>query len=208
MSLAAMAAALEALLAALGRGRPALVAGHSAGAAVAVRWALDAPRPPRAIVGFNPSLLAPPAVYMRLIAPLVNPLAMSSPFARFVAALGGSDRLVNSLLDATRSDVPAVQRERYARLFRDPVHVRGTMGFMAAADLTTLAVDARALAVPTTFVIGDDDPWVPARPLRRLIARAMPQAKVVVWHGGHVLHEAFPARAATLLRAALAAVAG
>ncbi len=199
LSLTAVAQALDALITALDGPRIAVVAGHSAGAVVALRWALLAQAPPSALVGFNPSLVAPPALYTLLLAPWIARVATSSPFAGGVAALARRTALVPGLLDSTRSAVPQAQRERYAALFRRPDHVQGTMRFMAAADVGRLLADASALAIPATFVVGRDDPWVPERPLLRAIGRALPQATIVRWDGGHVLHEADPQRAARLL---------
>lgn len=207
LTLPRIAADLDALLAALDVAPVAVVAGHSAGAALALRWSLSTARPPRAIVGFNPSLVPPPALYTSLLSPVVTPVATSSLVTRSLASLGARTRLVGRLLDSTRSAIPSAQRERYARLFRAPSHLCGTMGFMAGADLPALLDAASLLAIPTTFVLGAQDPWVPERPLRAVIARRFPAAKVLRWEGGHLLHEAEPARAAALLREALAQAA-
>ena len=204
LSLPRIATALDALLDALQVAPVALVAGHSAGAALAIRWALAAPRPPRGIVGFNPSLVPPPAAYTTLLAPVVTPIATSSLVTSWIASLATRAGLVRGLLDSTRSTIPEAQRARYARLFRDPAHVRGTMGFMAAADLPALLEAGPRLAVPATFVLGIADEWVPERPLRAVIARSFPAAAVERWEGGHLLHEADPDRAAQLLRGVLA----
>jgi magnesium chelatase accessory protein len=207
LTLPRIAADLDALLAALAVAPVSVVAGHSAGAALALRWSLSSACPPRAIIGFNPSLVPPPTLYTSLLSPVITPIATSSLVTRSLASLGARTRLVGRLLDSTRSAIPSAQRERYARLFRAPSHVRGTMGFMAGADLPALLDAASRLAVPTTFVLGAHDPWVPERPLRAVIARRFPAATILRWEGGHLLHEAEPARAAALLREALAQAA-
>lgn len=206
LSLPRVAADLEALMQALqtccGVGPPVLVAGHSAGAPLAVRWALDGATPPRAIVGFNPSLVPPPASY-DWVSAWLHPLATSAPVASLLARLGGPTGLVDRLLDSTGSRLPPAQRARYARLFSDPAHVRGAMGFMAAADLPALLQAGPALRVPVHFVLGRQDSWVPETALQRVIAQSFPQARVQSWEGGHLLHEVEPQRAVTLLRAEL-----
>lgn len=203
LTLPAIARELDRLLERLGAG-PALAVGHSAGAALALRWALGAAHRPRALLGFNPSLVPPPALYTLLAGPVFAPLATSSFVARGLASLAARTRIVESLLDSTRSALPPAQRARYAALFRDPAHVRGALGFMAAADLPALARDARGIDLPATFVLGSRDAWIPERALRRLLAEALPHATVLKWEGGHVLHEEQPQRAAELV-AALAA---
>lgn len=188
--------ALAALLRALDLPAPRWVLGHSAGAALALRWALDAPEPPRAVLGLNPSLVAPPAVYLQWAAPFVNPVATSGPVTRLLARLAGPTGFVDRLLDSTGSAVPEAQRARYRQLFADPAHVRGAMGFMAAADLPGLLPACEQLPCLAAFVIGQSDRWVPQGPLRTVLARRLPRAEVQTWPGGHLLHEEQPARAA------------
>ena len=191
-----VALALRALLAELRLGEPTLLVGHSAGAALALRWAMDAPRPPRRIVGFNPSLVAPPAAYTRLFAPVLVPIATSAPVAGLLAAVTRRTRTVDRLLASTGSRIPEAQRARYARLFLQPSHIRGAMGLMAAADLPAIQQAAGTLGVPTSFVIGTHDEWIPERLLSPVLARHFAHAEVARWDGGHLLHEAEPARAA------------
>lgn len=206
LSLPNVAAALQALLDTLALPLPSLVVGHSAGAALALRWALNhAAQHAPPLLGFNPSLIPPPALYTRLLAPLVNPLATSTPIAHLLAGISGRAGLVRRLLGSTGSRLTTAQQARYETLFRRPDHVRGTMGFMAAADLDALLVEARALAPQCHFVLGEQDAWVPATALRRVITRALPGAGTEAWAGGHLLHEVEPERAAALVLQRLAA---
>lgn len=194
-----ISSSLEAMLEALDPGPVAVVAGHSAGAALAIRWALRAAQPPSALVGFAPSLVPPPPAYTTFLAPFVTPLATSSLATSLLASIAGPARLVDRLLDSTRSPIPDAQRARYGQLFSDPAHVRGTMRFMAAADLAALLEDAKGLATPATFVLGARDDWVPERSLRPLLARHFPRATVETWEDGHLLHEVEPGRAADVI---------
>ena len=199
LALPQMAGALDALLRQLRLGPPRLVVGHSAGVALALRWALDSPAGPQAIAGFNPSLVPPPALYTRLLAPLVSPLATAPWMAAGLAGLVARGHLVDSMLTSTGSAVPEAQRRRYATLFGRPEHVRGAMGFMAATDLPAINAAGPGLGLPLHFVLGAQDPWVPEHRLRPVLATAFAQARVDRWPGGHVLHEAQPDRAAAWL---------
>jgi magnesium chelatase accessory protein len=203
LTLPRVAAQLGELLAALKLPAPTVVAGHSAGAALALRLALDAPQPPRAVIGFNPSLVAPPAAYMQFVAPLVNPVATSGPLAWLLANVAPNLGMVDRLLDSTRSTLPAEQRSRYRTLFAMPAHVQGTLGFMAAADLPRLLQDADALKTQPLLVVAGDDDWVPQAQLMPVIRRWLPRADVRTWSGGHLVHEAFPRDAAALVLQAL-----
>lgn len=197
LSLPQVATALQKLLEALAVPSPALVVGHSAGAALALRWALSQEVGGQArLLGFNPSLVPPPAVYTRLLGPVVTPLATSSPVASLVAAWGSRAGLVRRLLASTGSTLSPAQTARYETLFKRPDHVRGSMGFMAAADLDALMAAAAPLGPRCHFVLGERDAWVPPAALHRVIGRALPEAGVESWAGGHLLHEVEPARAA------------
>ncbi len=198
-TLARVAACLEALLDRLAAGPVRVVAGHSAGAALAIRWALSTSRPPAALVGFAPSLVPPPRVYTTFLAPFVTPVATSAFATSLLASIAGPARLVDRLLDSTRSPIPEPQRARYGTLFRSRDHVRGTMRFMAAADLAALLEDAKRLSVPATFILGRRDDWVPERRLRPILENSLPGAAIETWDDGHLLHEVEPARAARVI---------
>jgi magnesium chelatase accessory protein len=187
---------LTALIDALKLPRPTLVVGHSAGAALALRWAVDAPWPPKAVLGFAPSLVAPPLRTMQWLAPFVHPFATSRPVTRLLATLAGPTGFVDMLLDSTGSRLPASQRKAYRHLFSHASHVRGAMSFMAAADLPSLLPACRHLPCAAHFVLGDNDRWIPERPLRALLERTFVQADVQRWPGGHLVHEEAPQRAA------------
>jgi magnesium chelatase accessory protein len=207
LSLPRVTAALHALWGALGLPPPVLVAGHSAGAALALRWALDeaaAGRAAPAVLGFAPSLVAPPAAYTRYLAPLIHPLATAGPVARLLARSAPSMGLIDGLLRSTGSALGEAQRARYRRLFTDPAHVQGAIGFMAAADLPALLADcARAAPPRTAFVLGAGDRWIPERWIRPVVARHLPGADVQAWPGGHLVHEEQPAWAAARVLALL-----
>ena len=200
LTLPGVAASLDKLLATLGVGPPVWAVGHSAGAALALRWALDSAVGPRAILGFNPSLIAPPAAYTKALGPLITPLATSAPVAMLLASIASRTKLVSSLLESTRSRIPEIQRQRYATLFRESSHIRGAMGLMAAADLAAIQAQGRMLKIPLAFVVGANDKWVPERPLRATIERRFPAASVQSWAGGHLLHEEEPERAVATIR--------
>lgn len=210
LGLPEVATALQAMLTALGGPAPSLVLGHSAGAALALRWALSqAPAPPALLLGINPSLVPPPAVYTRLLGPLVTPVLTASPVAALVSGWGVRAGLVRRLLASTGSRLPPMQQARYETLFSLPHHVRGTLQFMAAADLEALMAQARPLGARCRFLIGERDAWVPPAPLRRLLAQRLPEAQVEAWPGGHLLHELEPDRAAAwVLAQAATAAAG
>lgn len=205
LRLAAVADALQALLLRLELGGDLGFVGHSAGAAVGLAWALrharrDAGRMrARVIVGLNPSLVPPPTVYTALLGPALSPLATSRTLAGLLARRAASGSLIDRLLDSTGSRVPAWSRACYRTLFGRPAHVRGSMGFMAGADLPGLLARGGEVAVPLAFVLGRQDPWVRIGPLQRVIRARFPTADCAAVDGGHLLHEERPAEIAALV---------
>lgn len=199
LTLPAISKALDRLLERLALEDVALVAGHSAGAALALRWSLDRKQRPSHIVGFNPALIAPAKAYNEVLAPLLVPLATSPLVSGMVALLGGATGMVDHLLTSTGSAVPKAQRARYALLFRRASHVRGALGLMAAADLPALLRRASEVDVAVRLVLGQNDHWIPRSRVERVILARLPRATVEIWPGGHLLHEEHPLRAAALL---------
>jgi magnesium chelatase accessory protein len=204
LDLASIAQQLDALLDALGLGAPALVAGHSAGFPLALRWSLLGNHRAGRLVGYAPSLVPPPPAYALFLGPLINPLATSGPMASLLAATIGPSGMVDRLLDSTASILDESQRVHYRTLFAESDHVRGAMNFMAAADLPVLLEDSAGLGTPMHLVVGDLDAWVPPEPLLQVIRRYLPHARVEHWNAGHLMHETEPARAARVLLDALA----
>jgi magnesium chelatase accessory protein len=199
LDLASIAEQLDVLIEVLGLAPPTLVAGHSAGFPLALRWSLLGRHRPPALVGYAPSLVPPPPAYAMFLGPLINPLATSGPMASLLAATIGPSGMVDRLLDSTASILDETQRRRYRALFADSNHVRGAMNFMAAADLPVLLEDAAGLAAKMHLVLGELDAWVPPEPLTQVIRRYLPQAHVERWTAGHLMHEIEPARAARVI---------
>ena len=84
LSLQGMSNALAALLAELGQ-KPAIAAGHSAGAAIAARMILDGLLPDAAFVSLNGALATPPGIAALLFSPVAKLLAASALVPRVFA---------------------------------------------------------------------------------------------------------------------------
>jgi magnesium chelatase accessory protein len=146
---------------------PALVAAHSAGAAIAARMALDGSHS-APIVAFGAALLPFPGVSAPLLSGLarllfVNPLAPSL-FARVARTDGQVEKF---LARSTGSRIDARGIELYGRLFGSSDHCAGAIEMMADWDLVALErelPDCRwAMHV---FIHGDCDSGDPSRPAR------------------------------------------
>lgn len=191
MSLPAMARAVGAVLDAIDV-KPVLVAGHSAGAAVAVRMALDGRIAPRALVGINAALLPMHGLAGQFFAPVARLLACLPMVPAVFTAMAGDQAAVARLLRDTGSTIDIEGLRLYARLMRNPGHVAGALAMMAQWDLPALARDLPRLAVPLMLIAGRNDRTV--RPAASERVRALVRgARVVMLPGlGHLAHEERP----------------
>jgi magnesium chelatase accessory protein len=206
LSLTAMAKAIDRLLDRLGE-RPAIIAGHSAGAAIAIRMALDVQHPPAALLSIGGALQPFPGMAGALF-PAMARLLFANPI---VPALFSMRTLVPGetgrfLARATGSTIDAKGVQLYERLFRSPAHVGSALGMMANWDLAPLENDLSRLSVPLTLLHGERDAAVPVS-TSRTVARRVAGARLVVLPGlGHLAHEERPELfVGQLLQAAAAA---
>ena len=200
LSLPGMAAAVGALLDAL-PASPALIVGHSAGAAVAVRLALDGRCAPRGLVGLNPALLPLGGLPGRLFSPAARWLGGVSLAPRLFARIGESPAVLDRLLRGTGSTIGDDGRRGYARVVANPGHVAGAIGMMARWDLDALERDLPRLAVPMLAIVGARDATLPPDEGER-VRRRVPGAEVETLAGlGHLAHEERPDQVAARILA-------
>jgi magnesium chelatase accessory protein len=196
-SLSGMARAVAALLGTLGVA-PALVVGHSAGAAVAARLALDRAIAPKRLIALNGALTPFEGVAGRLLPGLAKALFLN-PLAPRYFAWSASHAAVRRLLDGTGSTLDARGVALYERLMRNPSHVGGALAMMAHWDLHALNRDLPRLRLPIHFVVAGNDRTVPPQGARKLAAR-LPDAHVhLVPDLGHLAHEEAPELFARLI---------
>jgi magnesium chelatase accessory protein len=77
------------------------------------------------------------------------------------------------------------------------------MNFMAAADIHKVLVEADLYQGKLICVLGNQDAWIPAKPLEKIIGEYFPNAEVLKWEGGHIMHELEPSKVAQLILAGL-----
>lgn len=194
-----MARAVGDLMTALGCD-PAVIVGHSAGAAIAIRMALDGVASPCAIVGLGAALLPIPGLAGVLFPSLaralfVNPFA-PHVFARLARTPGEAARF---LARSTGSRIDAVGIACYERLFATSGHCAGAITMMADWDLPALKRDLPRLGIPLLLVHGAGDSAIPLSNARQAAA-IIPSARLVSLPGlGHLAHEEKPCDVALLI---------
>jgi magnesium chelatase accessory protein len=195
----AMARALGDLLTALDC-NPALIVGHSAGAAIGIRMALDGIAKPRAIVGLCAALLPIPGLAGVLFPSLarmlfVNPLAPHL-FAQMARISGETNRF---LARSTGSRIDATGIACYESLLATPGHCAGAITMMADWDLPALRRDLARLGVPLLLVHGAADAAIPLADARHAATLVEGARLVPLPNLGHLAHEEQPAQVATII---------
>lgn len=202
LSLPGMARAIGGLLHAL-QIAPAAVAGHSAGAAIALRMRLDGLLPGRHLVSLNGALLPLPGLAGLLFPPAARLLSLT-PFAAALFARSASrSGAVERLIASTGSHIDARGIALYARLVRCRTHVAGVLGMMANWDIAPLARDLPRLDAALTLIAARGDRTVPPDCSRR-VQRMVADARLIELDGlGHLAHEEAPQRLAALIAEAV-----
>ncbi len=190
-TLKGMASALRALVATLDR-MPVLAIGHSAGAALLVRMALDEQLAPAGIVSLNGALLPLRSPGSQLFAPAARMLALNNLASRLLARYSGQPGTVRRMLSGTGSKIDDTGVELYARLARSPRHVAGAIKMMAGWDLDSLRRDLARLETPLLLVLGGRDPMVPPADSERVRALVPDAELVALEQQGHLVHEEDP----------------
>jgi magnesium chelatase accessory protein len=200
LSLSGMVMALHRLLGALDL-NPALIVGHSAGAAIGMRLCLERAAP-RGLVSLNGALAPFPGAAGHVFPAMarllfLNPLAIQT-FAWRAARPGAVARLI----EGTGSKIDAAGLRDYGRLFATTGHVAGALGMMAHWDLAPLVREMPGFSGPLTLVSADNDRAV--RPnVARGVAEIVPASRLITLPGmGHLAHEEAPEVVAGIIREA------
>lgn len=200
-SLPGMAAALRALLQRL-QLQPAVVLGHSAGAALMLQMALDeAPDVVEAqtLIGLNAALLPFEGWAGVVFPPLARLLALNPIVPWFTARQARDRAAVHRLIDSTGSTLDDDGTQWYARLMRSPGHIAGVLAMMADWDLAGLQRRLGRWPHAVHLLVGERDRAVPPSQAERLASR-WPAAVLHPLTGlGHLAHEEAPQRVAELV---------
>jgi magnesium chelatase accessory protein len=191
MTLEAMAQDVAALLRGLGH-RPALVAGHSAGAAVLARMCLDRHIAPSGLVALNGALLPIGGAAGRFMLPLARILASSAVVPRLVARFARNQGMVERMIADTGSAIDPAGIDCYRRLVGSPGHVAAAIRMMASWRLDRLAQDLPQLATRLLLIAGSNDKTIASRHSAQ-VQGMVPGARLTIMQGlGHLAHEERP----------------
>jgi magnesium chelatase accessory protein len=177
---------------------PQIVAGHSAGAAILARMSAQNDFTGK-YVSFNGAFYPFSGPFAALFSPIAKLMALN-PFLPRILSSVATVETVRKLLRDTGSDLSPEQVQAYYRLFKQPKHVAGALGMMAAWDLRDVETWFSRIEADCVFVAGRGDKAVPPQSADRAAARCR-RARVLHLNGfGHLLHEEAPGRAAAIIR--------
>ncbi|MQX38462.1 alpha/beta fold hydrolase BchO [Roseospira navarrensis] len=179
--------------------KPDLVVGHSAGAAILIRMALDKQIHPKAIVSLNGALLPFKGSSGHWFSGLAKLLLMNPLVPRMFAWSATNQSHVEDLIRNTGSDIDWRGLELYGRLFREPGHVGGALAMMANWDLRALRDLVAHLDMPLELLVGERDKTIQPADAEMIADRA-PNARLRMLPGlGHLAHEERPDEIAALI---------
>ena len=197
LSLPQMSQSVSALLSVL-HVKPDIGIGHSAGAAILCRMALDHRLDAREIVSLNGAFLpfgGPASQFFGGIAKLL----LLNPFVPSMFTWSADSGMVRRLITGTGSEIDPQGLALYGRLFRNSTHVASALGMMANWDLESLSRDLPKLKTRLTLIAASNDKAVPSDVAYR-VHNMVPGSKVILLKGmGHLAHEEKPAEVTDII---------
>jgi magnesium chelatase accessory protein len=203
LSLRGMAAGLNALLAELGA-EPDFAVGHSAGAAIAIRMALDG-RFSGGVVSLNGALQPFPGAAGYLFPTMAKAIFLNPVALQLFQWRASRPGAVARLMESTGSSIDHTGLRCYEALLQTTGHIAGALGMMARWDLHGLQAEMPRFSRPLTLVTGERDVAVPPR-VAEAVHAMVPHSRLIRLPGlGHLAHEEAPERAVEIIREATGA---
>ncbi len=198
LSLVGMARDVAALCRKLGV-TPQMAIGHSAGAAILARMALDRGIEPKLIVSLNGAFLPFGGAAAIVLSPLAKLLASNPVVPRIFAWRGGDPAAVHRLIAGTGSTIDADGERFYGKLVASPAHVAAALRMMANWDLRPLVRDLPKLQPDLLLVTASNDRAIPPDVAKR-VRELLPRARLEPLAGyGHLAHEEAPEKIAEII---------
>jgi putative magnesium chelatase accessory protein len=188
----AYAAAVAGLVTDLGAW-PDIIIGHSAGAAIGARIALEARADRVAVISINGALRPLHGWAAATFVPLAKVLGWNPLVPGLLASMVRTDtRAVRRLLDSTGSHIDAEMLSRYEQLMRSPEHIAGTLRMLTHWNLRRLVPLLHRLGPRLTLITGGADRTIAPQDADWVQARVPGSAQVSLPALGHLAHEEAP----------------
>ncbi|NDE92382.1 MAG: alpha/beta fold hydrolase [Betaproteobacteria bacterium] len=171
---------------------PAVIVGHSAGAALALRLGMANSKFIESVISLNGALLPLPGLWGQVFAPAAQVLDLVPGLAQLTAWRSRRSDWVDRLLAGTGSVLSAEDVSWYRRLASDADHVKAVMDMMARWDLAGFAQLLPSFQGRVDLLAASRDTTVPASEIKRA-ALLLPHARSQVLRDlGHLAHEEAP----------------
>jgi magnesium chelatase accessory protein len=191
MSIAGISGCLAALLRETGV-EVRYAVGHSAGAVILCRMALDGLIAPRVLISENGAFMPWAGPAGALFSPIAQLMASASLVPRLLSWSAGNPANVARMIAGTGSQLDAEGIELYTRLVREPRHVAGALAMMANWDLYSFERELPNLKTPLALIVAAGDRAVPPRQAEWVKQRVI-TAEIRSLAGlGHLAHEEDP----------------
>jgi magnesium chelatase accessory protein len=175
---------------------PQYCVGHSAGAVILCRLALDRCVTPRCIISLNGAFIPLSGAAGVIFSPIARLMARGPLLPRLIAQSAGNTASVARVIAGTGSRLDAAGLDLYVRLVRRPEHVAGALTMMSNWDLSAFRRELPRLGSPLALIVGENDRTVPPEQALE-VQRCVANAVVHRMRGlGHLAHEEDPAWAA------------
>jgi magnesium chelatase accessory protein len=198
LSLTGMARDLAALCRALDV-KPEIAIGHSAGAAILARMALDGLIDPKLIVSLNGAFLPFGGIAAQFLSPLAKAMTFNPIVPRIFAWRGRDPAAARRLIAGTGSHLDAEGERLYGKLVGNPAHVAAALQMMANWDLAPLVRDLPRLKPALLLIAAANDKAISFGVAQRVRA-LVPHSKVRLMPAlGHLAHEEQPDAVASII---------
>jgi magnesium chelatase accessory protein len=181
---------------------PQVIAGHSAGAAIAANLVLQQ-RSLQAtqLIGLNPAWLPLPGLPSWIFGPAAKLAAINPISAWATAKFAKRQSTIDKSIAQTGSQLDAEGMALYQQVFSHSGHVHSVLNMMAAWQLSQLSSSLHLIKNPVDILVGSADGTVPPT-MAQEACKLLPQAKLHVQQNlGHLAHEEDPEGTASYIRA-------
>ena len=180
---------------------PDIIVGHSAGAAIALRMALDGTVvPPKGVISLAGALMPLGGDKSDWLSLAAKALAVNPLVPRIFAWRSRRASVVEELMSRTGSVIDADGMRFYSRVAQSSGHAQAALAMMANWNLSQLAGELTAFPVPLLLITGNRDGMIPTRDAEH-INGIVPRCDWIRLPGlGHLAHEEDPEKIAGLIR--------
>lgn len=180
---------------------PALIVGHSVGAAIALTMVHERLAQPEAVVSLGGALLPFPGM-AGVLFPIMARGLFANPFTASLASIALANApggVAAFMRRSTNSPIDAVGIELYGRLLARAGHTGGALALMANWQLEPLERALPGIKVPVLLIHGERDSTIPIK-TSWTVSQRLPGSRVHAMPGlGHLAHEEQPAETARLI---------